>query len=73
MSKREFTVVVEEAEDGFLIGSVPELRGCHTQGRSLDELMQRLQEVITLCLEDDEEEADAEPRMRFVGVHRIAV
>jgi predicted RNase H-like HicB family nuclease len=38
-SKREFSVVVERDEDGYYVASVPELRGCHTQARSLDKLM----------------------------------
>lgn len=70
MSGREFTVVVEQDEDGVLVGSVPELPGCHTQGKNLDELMERMKEAILLCLEV---EADADPPMRLLGVHRIAV
>ncbi len=49
--KREFTVVVERDEDGYFIGTVPQLRGCHTQAKSLDELMERMKEVASLCLE----------------------
>ena len=33
---------------------VPSLRGCHTQSKSLDELMERIQEAIELCLEFEE-------------------
>jgi len=50
-SRREFTVIVEKDEDGFYVAEVPELRGCHTQARSLDELMERIREAILLCLE----------------------
>ena len=70
MAQREFTVVVEEDEDGVLVGLVPELRGCYSQGRTLEELMERMKEVIQLCLED---ETDDEPSMKLVGVHRLAV
>ena len=48
---REFNVVIEKDEDGYFIASVPALRGCHTQARSLDTLMKRIQEAIELCLE----------------------
>ena len=48
---REFTVVIERDEEGYLVGSVPSLPGCHTQARSLDELMERIREAIHLCLE----------------------
>ncbi|MGI0013683.1 MAG: type II toxin-antitoxin system HicB family antitoxin [Nitrososphaera sp.] len=37
--------------EGFYVASVPALPGCHTQARSLDDLRQRLREVIELCLE----------------------
>lgn len=67
-AKREFTVVIERDEDGFYVGTVPELRGCHTQAKNLDMLMKRVREVIELCLED----GDSEP-MELVGVQRIAV
>lgn len=66
---REYTVIVERGEDGLLIGSVPQLVGCHTQGRTLDELMERMREAIELVLE---EAGDVES-VEFIGVHRIAV
>lgn len=66
--KREFTVLVERDSEGWYVASVPELRGCHTQARSLDELMGRIREAITLCLEDEEvEQGD------FVGIQRVGV
>jgi hypothetical protein len=47
----EFSVVIERDEEGFYVASVPELRGCHTQARSMDQLMRRVKEAIELCLE----------------------
>ncbi len=49
--QREFSVVVHRDEEGYYVASVPELRGCHTQARSLDKLMVRVREAIELCLE----------------------
>ena len=68
--KRELTVIVERDEDGFYVGTVPELVGCHTQARSLDQLMKRVREAIELCLEV--QQADGE-RSEFIGVQRIAL
>ena len=65
---REFNVVIEQDEDGYFVASVPALRGCHTQAKSLDVLMKRIKEAIQLCLEVE----DA-PSNRFVGVQRVAV
>lgn len=47
---REFSVVIEKDEDGYFVASVPALRGCHTQAKSLDVLMKRVREAIALCL-----------------------
>ena len=49
--RKEFNVVIERDSDGFYVASVPELRGCHTQAKSLDTLMKRVREAIELCLE----------------------
>jgi predicted RNase H-like HicB family nuclease len=65
---REFSVVIEKDEDGYFVASVPMLRGCHTQAKSLDVLMKRIKEAIELCLEV-EEPANTE----FIGVQRVAV
>jgi predicted RNase H-like HicB family nuclease len=50
-AKRKFTVVIEQDEDGYYVATVPALRGCHTQAKTLDTLMKRVREVIELCLE----------------------
>ena len=49
-SKEKFTVVIERDENGFYVASVPALRGCRTQAKTLDALMKRTREVIELCL-----------------------
>jgi predicted RNase H-like HicB family nuclease len=69
--QRDFTVIVERDEDGYYVASVPALAGCHTQARSLDELMLRVEEAIALCLEDGD--GTAIPVLEFVGVQRITV
>ena len=66
---REFYVVIEKDEDGFFVGEVPQLRACYTQGRSLDELMENIKEVIELCLE--EQDVDVLPQ--FVGIQKIEI
>jgi hypothetical protein len=49
-TKRKFTVVIEQDEDGYYVATVPALRGCHTQAKTLDTLMKRVREVVQLCL-----------------------
>lgn len=67
---REFNVLIEEDEDGVLVASVPELQGCHTQAKSLDELMVRIREAIELCLEVNDLNVNIP---RFVGIQRMSV
>ena len=68
---REFSVVVERDEEGLYVASVPTLPGCHTQARSLDDLMERIKEAIALHLESD---ADAiATTLELVGVQRVSV
>jgi predicted RNase H-like HicB family nuclease len=48
---RDFYVFIERDEDGMYIGEVPQLAACYSQGRTLDELLQNMREVIALSLE----------------------
>ncbi len=66
--KLEFSVMIEKDEDGYYVASVPALRGCHTQAKSLDVLMDRIREAIELCLEVEEPIVN-----EFIGVQRVAV
>jgi predicted RNase H-like HicB family nuclease len=68
--KREFSVIIEKDEAGYYVASVPELRGCHTQAKSLDKLMERIREAIALCLEVEGGQAKGG---EFVGVQRVTV
>ena len=67
---REFTVVIEKDEDDYFVGTVPQLKGCHTQAKSLDELMKRMKEAVQSCL--DAEGEDGKDEFHFVVVQRIA-
>ena len=68
MSKT-FNVVIERDEDGYYIASVPSLRGCHTQAKFLDQLIERIKEAIEVCLEVEEELVTNE----FIGVQQVSV
>jgi predicted RNase H-like HicB family nuclease len=67
---RQFDVVVERDAEGYFVASVPALPGCHTQAKSLDELMARAREAIALCLEVQGQPTE---NLDFVGVQRISV
>lgn len=67
---KEFTVIIEKDEEGYFIAEVPELKGCHTQAKSLDTLMERIKEAIQLCLDVEKKR---HPKTYLVGVQKIAV
>ena len=64
----EFSVIIEKDEDGYFVATVPALRGCHTQAKSLDVLMKRIKEAIKLCLEVEEPLSN-----EFIGVQKVAI
>ena len=69
---REFTVVIEQDEDGIYVASVPELPGCHTQAETLDELNRRIKEAIELYLEVVAEKG-GERQLDFIGIQKVKV
>lgn len=72
---RKFHVLIEQDEDGGYVGRVPELRGCLSQGDTLDNLMKNIKEAIELCLEVETEENKSSYRedTKFVGVQEVEV
>jgi len=66
----DFTVLIEQDEDGWYVATVPDIQGCHTQGKTISEVVERIKEAIELCLEADGE--DIEP-MRFIGIQKVRV
>jgi predicted RNase H-like HicB family nuclease len=65
--KAKFNVLVEKDEDGYYVATVPSLPGCHTQAKSLDELIKRAKEAIEAYLEVEKDIAPGE----FVGVQVV--
>lgn len=51
----QFKVLIEQDEDGLYVASVPELPGCYTQGKTLEEVRERIKEAIELVLESSED------------------
>ena len=66
----DFNVFIEQDEDGIYVAKAPELKGCYTQGKTLEEVMERIKEAIEVCLEADKEEVNP---MRFIGIQRVQV
>jgi predicted RNase H-like HicB family nuclease len=69
LNQKEFYVLIERDEDGYYVGEVPQLKGCYSQGETIDELIVNIKEVIELCLEDQETNNLPE----FIGIHKVLV
>jgi predicted RNase H-like HicB family nuclease len=69
---RTFPVIIEKDEDGFFVAINPSLRGCYSQGKTLDEALVNIKEATTLCLETLSPEETSTPDVTSVSVHLIA-
>jgi predicted RNase H-like HicB family nuclease len=68
MSKK-YTIIIERDEEGWLVSEVVELPGCHTQAKTMDQLIERTKEAIKAYLETEQVFVSEE----FVGVQQITV
>lgn len=51
-----FTVLIEQDEDGMYIAKVPDIPGCYTQGKTVEQAIERVREAIQVCLEAEKRE-----------------
>ncbi len=54
---RTFQVEIELDAEGYYVASVPELHGCHTHARTVEEVLARIKEAIKLCLEVEDSDS----------------
>lgn len=66
---KTFYVLIEKDEDGYYVGEVPQLKGCYSQGETIDELIENIKEVIELAIEEQEEESQS----KFVGIQLVSI
>jgi predicted RNase H-like HicB family nuclease len=69
MKKMQFTVYIEQDEDGMFIGSVPAVPSCYAEGRNQEEMFQNLSEVLKLCLRNLDKKAI--PKHKFIGIQHL--
>lgn len=69
MKAPQFTVYIEQDEDGMFIGSVPAVPSCYAEGKTQEEMLRNLSEVLRLCLRNvDKAEVQ---KNRFVGIQNL--
>ncbi len=64
----QFTILIEQDEDGIYIAKVPDIPGCYTQGRTVPQVLERVQEAIKVCIE-----AENVKPLKFVGIQQMQV
>ncbi len=74
----QFKVIIEQDENGIFVASVPELPGCYTQGKTLEEVRGRTREVIKLVLESDDsikkdKLSSPEPHSSFFAIEDVNI
>ncbi len=75
METYRFQVLIEQDEDGYYVADVPALQGCHTQGRTFEEVLMNIQEVMEMCVEELIEEGKNVPTRypEVVGIKMLEV
>jgi predicted RNase H-like HicB family nuclease len=76
MGKRThvFHVIVEQDEAGYYVAECPALQACYTQGKTYEEVMENIKDVIALCLEDLKARKKSIPiQPEIIGVRRVEV
>ena len=63
-------MIIEKGEDGFYISEVIELPGCHTQAKTMDKLIKRTKEAISLYLKEQE---GTQIKDNFIGIQKVEV
>jgi len=66
---KKYTLIIEQDDDGWLTSDVVELPGCHTQAKTMKQLIERTKEAIQAYLETDSETHSSQ----FVKVEHITV
>lgn len=69
-----FQVIVEQDEAGYFVAECPALKACYTQGRTYEEAVANIKDVIALCLADLKAKRRKIPRQaEIIGVRRVEV
>lgn len=75
MESYQFQAVIEQDEDGYYVADAPALQGCHTQGRTFEEAIENIREVIAMCVQELREEGRSiDPRYpEIVGIKMVEI
>lgn len=52
MKNYSLQVIIEQDEDGIFVAECPALQGCYAQGKTYEEAIENIKDVITMCIEE---------------------
>ncbi len=71
---KKLPIIIQKDEDGFYVVECPVFRGCYTQGKTIDEALVNIREVIELCLEEKENQETLESyNPQELSLHNISL
>ena len=74
LAGKTLPIVVQRGEDGYYVVECPVISGCYSQGKTLDEAMKNIREVIELLLEEAEvQESLADYSATELSLHTITL
>jgi predicted RNase H-like HicB family nuclease len=76
MAKRKhiFQVIVEQDEAGYFVAECPALRACYSQGKTYEEAMENIKDVLAMCLEELKAQGKKVPKQpEIIGIQRVEI
>lgn len=70
-NSRHFPIIIEQDEDNVYIVSCPLFKGCHSYGKTIDEAMDNIKEVIEMCIEEEKENNEPGYQNKFIGFREL--
>lgn len=64
-------ILIEQDEDNIFIVSCPVFKGCHSYGKTVDEAMVNIREVIEMCINEEKEKVSG--LNRFIGFRELQI
>lgn len=73
-AKHVFQVIIEQDEAGYFVAECPALKACYTQGRTYEEVVKNIRDVIALCLTDLKKRGKGIPQQpEIIAIKRVEV
>jgi predicted RNase H-like HicB family nuclease len=74
LHRKQLPLLVEKGQDGYYVVECPLFDGCYSQGKTIDEALTNIREVIALVLQEESaQETLRNYHAEELSLHTIAV